>query len=40
MKRLHVHVSVNDVDASVRFYSRLFAADPTVRKSDYAKRPT
>lgn len=37
MKRLHVHVSVRDLDASVRFYSRLFAADPTVRKSDYAK---
>jgi catechol 2,3-dioxygenase-like lactoylglutathione lyase family enzyme len=37
MKRLHVHVSVKDLDASVRFYSRLFAADPTVRKSDYAK---
>lgn len=37
MKRLHVHVSVRDLDASVHFYTRLFAADPTVRKSDYAK---
>ena len=37
MKRLHVHVSVKDLDASVRFYSRLFATGPTVRKSDYAK---
>jgi catechol 2,3-dioxygenase-like lactoylglutathione lyase family enzyme len=37
MKRLHVHVSVNDLDASVRFYSQLFAADPTVHKPDYAK---
>jgi catechol 2,3-dioxygenase-like lactoylglutathione lyase family enzyme len=37
MKRLHVHVSVEDLDASVRFYSQLFAADPIVRKSDYAK---
>lgn len=37
MKRLHVHVSVRDLDASVRFYSQLFAAEPTVRKSDYAK---
>ncbi len=37
MKRLHVHVSVNDLDASVRFYSQLFATDPTVRKADYAK---
>jgi catechol-2,3-dioxygenase len=37
MKRLHVHVSVEDLDALVRFYSQLFAADPIVRKSDYAK---
>ena len=37
MKRLHVHVSVKDLDASVRFYSQLFAADPTVHKLDYAK---
>jgi catechol 2,3-dioxygenase-like lactoylglutathione lyase family enzyme len=37
MKRLHVHVAVRDLDASVRFYSQLFAADPVVRKSDYAK---
>jgi len=37
MKRLHVHVSVRDLDVSVRFYSQLFAANPTVHKSDYAK---
>ena len=37
MKRLHVHVSVKDLDASVRFYSQLFAAHPTVQKADYAK---
>lgn len=37
MKRLHVHVGVNDLDRSIRFYSGLFAAEPTVRKSDYAK---
>ena len=37
MKRLHVHVSVADLDESVRFYSTLFAAQPTVRKGDYAK---
>jgi catechol 2,3-dioxygenase-like lactoylglutathione lyase family enzyme len=37
MKRLHVHVSVQDLEASIRFYSQLFAADPTVRKGDYAK---
>ncbi len=37
MKRLHVHVSVADLDESVRFYSTLFAAEPTVLKDDYAK---
>ncbi len=37
MKRLHVHVSVTDLDESVRFYSTLFAAQPTVQKGDYAK---
>jgi catechol 2,3-dioxygenase-like lactoylglutathione lyase family enzyme len=37
MKRMHVHVSVRDLDASVRFYSTLFAATPTVLKADYAK---
>jgi hypothetical protein len=37
MKRLHVHVSVEDLAQSVRFYSTLFAAEPTVLKGDYAK---
>lgn len=37
MKRLHVHVGVEDVAASIRFYNTLFAAEPTVTKSDYAK---
>jgi catechol 2,3-dioxygenase-like lactoylglutathione lyase family enzyme len=37
MKRLHVHVSVSDLDQSIRFYSTLFAVEPTVKKPDYAK---
>jgi lactoylglutathione lyase len=37
MKRFHVHVSVNDLKQSIRFYSALFAAQPTVLKDDYAK---
>jgi catechol 2,3-dioxygenase-like lactoylglutathione lyase family enzyme len=37
MKRLHVHVAVENLDASIRFYSHLFASEPTVRKDDYAK---
>lgn len=37
MKRLHVHVAVEDLTRSVSFYSTLFGAEPTVRKDDYAK---
>jgi len=37
MKRFHVHIAVADLDASVRFYSALFGAEPTVRMHDYAK---
>ena len=37
MKRLHVHVSVKDLDQSIQFYSGLFATAPSVHKDDYAK---
>jgi len=37
VKRLHVHVSVDDLNQSIRFYSVLFAAEPTVKKDGYAK---
>jgi len=37
MKRLHVNLAVKDLEQSVRFYSTLFAAEPTVLKPDYAK---
>lgn len=37
MKRLHVHVAVENLADATRFYSTLFAAEPTVEKSDYAK---
>jgi catechol 2,3-dioxygenase-like lactoylglutathione lyase family enzyme len=37
MKRLHVHVSVEDLSASIRFYRTLFGAEPVVTKADYAK---
>lgn len=37
MNRLHVHVSVHDIDESVRFYSTLFGSEPSVAKPDYAK---
>jgi len=37
MKRMHVHIGVDNLDQSVRFYSALLAAEPTVLKPDYAK---
>ena len=37
MKRLHVHVAVDDLAQSTDFYSALFAVMPTVRKPDYVK---
>jgi catechol-2,3-dioxygenase len=37
MKRLHVHVAVHDLQQSIRFYSAMFASQPTVTKDDYAK---
>lgn len=37
MKRLHVHVGVEDLSKSIGFYSTLFGAKPTVLKHDYAK---
>lgn len=37
MKRFHVHVAVDDLPESIRFYSTLFGAQPSVRESDYAK---
>ncbi len=37
MKRFHVHVSVADLDKSIKFYSTLFGSGPMVVKPDYAK---
>jgi catechol 2,3-dioxygenase-like lactoylglutathione lyase family enzyme len=37
MKRFHVHLGVADLEQSIKFYSGLFDAPPTVRKDDYAK---
>jgi catechol 2,3-dioxygenase-like lactoylglutathione lyase family enzyme len=37
MKRLHVHVAVDDLAKSIGFYSTLFGARPSVTKDDYAK---
>jgi len=37
MKRFHVHVNVDQLDSSIRFYTTLFGAAPSVIKPDYAK---
>jgi catechol 2,3-dioxygenase-like lactoylglutathione lyase family enzyme len=37
MKRFHLHVSVKNLDESIRFYSTLFARQPAMQQSDYAK---
>jgi hypothetical protein len=37
MKRFHVHVSVEKLEESIRFYSSLFGVAPTVVQPDYAK---
>ncbi len=37
MKRMHLHVSVDDLVKSISFYNALFGTTPTVHKPDYAK---
>lgn len=37
MKRMHIHVGVENLEQSIRFYSALFGAEPVKTKPDYAK---
>ncbi|HEY9090379.1 ArsI/CadI family heavy metal resistance metalloenzyme [Parasphingorhabdus sp.] len=37
MKRMHIHLSVENIEQSIGFYTKLFGAEPSVVKSDYAK---
>jgi len=37
MKRMHVHVAVDDLQQAISFYAALFATQPSVVKTDYAK---
>ena len=37
MKRIHIHVGVDKLDESIRFYSAIFGAQPVKTKVDYAK---
>lgn len=37
MKRLHIHVGVENIEEATRFYSALFGTEPVKTKTDYAK---
>ena len=37
MSRLHIHISVDDIDKNIRFYAALFGNQPSISKDDYAK---
>lgn len=37
MKRFHAHIAVEDLAASIAFYSALFGQAPTKHQADYAK---
>ncbi len=37
MKRLHIHISVEDLEKSKSFYTALFGMEPTKDKGDYAQ---
>lgn len=37
MKRFHIHVGIEKLDESIRFYSTMFGAEPVKTKPDYAK---
>lgn len=36
-RRLHIHMSVDDIENSIAFYSTQFQAEPTKVKEDYAQ---
>ena len=37
MKRIHIGLEVKDLEASMKFYTALFGAQPSHREADYAK---
>lgn len=37
MKRMHLHIAVEDLAQSIAFYNTVFGAEPSVKKDDYAK---
>ena len=37
MKRLHIHLAVEDLKQNITFYSTMFGRQPTLQHEDYAK---
>lgn len=37
MKRIHIHISVEDLQQGINFYSALFGGQPSKTREDYAK---
>ena len=37
MKRLHIHIGVEQLETAIKFYSNLLGTHPVKRKPDYAK---
>ena len=37
MRRLHIHIAVNELLDSIKFYSTVFNAAPSIQREDYAK---
>ena len=37
MKRLHIHIGVDQLEEAIGFYTRLFGVEPVKHKPDYAK---
>lgn len=37
MKRFHIHIAVQDLNAGINFYSKLFGERPSRQEADYAK---
>jgi catechol-2,3-dioxygenase len=37
MKHMHIHIAVDELNESIRFYSAMFGAAPTIERDDYAK---
>jgi len=37
MKRMHIHLAVDELSESIGFYATIFGASPTLEREDYAK---